>query len=119
MFLLIGPEVFRTFYMNSCKITALTVLQYYIANLNRRVLQYQENDLANHNNDGVNRLTDGVNDGVNLESDGVKGDNDVTKQLNRTLQRVYQAICFVFNGLNEILTKYHIVNASLRFHSTR
>ena len=47
------------------------MLRHHIANLNRRVLQYQKND-------GVNINDDGVNDGVKL--------------LNRTLQRVYYEI---------------------------
>ncbi|MCH5318908.1 MAG: winged helix-turn-helix transcriptional regulator [Paramuribaculum sp.] len=44
------------------------MLRHHIANLNQRVLQYQEND-------GVNVPNDGLNDGVKL--------------LNKTLQRVY------------------------------
>ncbi len=48
-----------------------TMLRHHIANLNRRVLQYQEND--------------GVNEGLNIKNDGVK-------RLNKTLQRVYEAI---------------------------
>ena len=48
-----------------------TMLSHHIANLNRRVLQYKEND-------GVNISNDGVNDGV--------------KSLNKTLQRVYYGI---------------------------
>ena len=68
------------------------MLRHHIANLNRRTLQYKENDLINENyegislqDDGVNSLIDGVNDGANKKSDGVK-------RLNKTLQRVYQAI---------------------------
>ena len=48
-----------------------TMLRHHIANLNRRVSQYQESD-------GVNVENDGLNDGVKL--------------LNRTLQRVYYEI---------------------------
>lgn len=55
-----------------------TMLRHHIANLNRRVLQYQESD-------GVNNAQSIKNDGVNIESDGVK-------RLNKTLQRVYEAI---------------------------
>ena len=44
-----------------------TMLRHHIANLNHRVLQHQENDGANNGNDGV-------------------------KRLNKTLQRVYDAI---------------------------
>lgn len=54
------------------------MLRHHIANLNSRVLQYQEND--------------GVNDGINTYNDGVKVNSDGVKQLNKTLQRVYQAI---------------------------
>ena len=50
------------------------MLRQHIANLNRRVVQYQEND------------------GVNINYDGVKGENDCVKHLNRTLQRIYRAI---------------------------
>ena len=48
-------------------ITQDAMLRNHIANLNRRVLQYQENDGVNNGNDGV-------------------------KRLNKTLQRVYKAI---------------------------
>lgn len=51
-----------------------TMLRHHIANLNNRVLQYQNND------------------GVNTNNDGVKSENDGVKSLNKTLQRVYQAI---------------------------
>lgn len=54
------------------------MLRHHIANLNHRVLQYQENN--------------GVNDGPNIKNDGVNIDNDGVKQLNKTLQRVYKAI---------------------------
>ena len=47
------------------------MLPHHIVNLNRRVLQYQEND--------------GVNDDQTIKNDGVK-------RLNKTMQRVYQAI---------------------------
>ena len=50
------------------------MLRQHIANLNHRVVQYQEND------------------GVNINYDGVKGENDCVKHLNRTLQRIYRAI---------------------------
>ncbi len=59
-------------------ITQATMLRHHIANLNRRVLQYQEND--------------GVNDGQNINNDGVNVENDGVKRLNKTLQRVYEAI---------------------------
>lgn len=55
-------------------ITQDVMLRHHIENLNCRVLQYQEND------------------GVNINYDGVKGENDGVKHLNRTLQRIYQAI---------------------------
>ena len=48
-----------------------TMLRHHIANLNHRVLQYQEND-------GVNIGNDGLNDGV--------------KRLNKTLQKIYNEI---------------------------
>lgn len=50
------------------------MLHHHIANLNRRVLQFQEND------------------GVNINNDGVKGGYDGVNHLNKTLQRIYQAI---------------------------
>ena len=50
------------------------MLRHHIANLSRRVLQYQGNDGVNINNDGVKDKDDGVN------------------HLNKTLQRIYQAI---------------------------
>lgn len=55
------------------------MLRHHIANLNRRVSQYQEDDTVN----------DTVNDGVN---DGVNGKNDGVKRLSFTQQRVYNAI---------------------------
>ena len=57
------------------------MLRHHIANLNRRVLQYQENDGVTIGNDGVKR----ENDGVNMGNDGVK-------LLHKTLQRVYHEI---------------------------
>ncbi len=54
------------------------MLRHHLADLNRRVLQYQEND--------------GVNDGQNIKNDGVNVENDGVKRLNKTLQRVYEAI---------------------------
>ncbi len=59
-------------------ITQDTMLSHHIANLNRRVLQYQE--------------IDGVNDGQNINNDGVNVENDGVKRLNKTLQRLYEAI---------------------------
>ena len=50
------------------------MLSHHIANLNRRVLEYQENDGIKANNDGVKVTTDGV------------------KHLSKTLQRIYNAI---------------------------
>lgn len=63
-----------------------TMLRHHIANLNHRVLQHQEND-------GANNVNDGVNDGQTIKNDGVNnGGNDGVKRLNKTLQRVYEAI---------------------------
>ena len=62
-----------------------TMLRHHIANLNHRVLQYQEND-------GTNNGNDGVNDGLNIKNDGVNNGNDGVIRLNKTLQRVYKAI---------------------------
>ena len=62
-----------------------TMLRHHIANLNQRVLQYQEND--------------GVNTGI----DGLKRDHDGVKLLNKTLQRVYY----------EIVNKPDIISAEL------
>lgn len=73
-------------------ITQDMMLRHHIANLNRRTLQYQEDETDNVNLNGENLNIDGANDGANLKSDGVKRDNDGVKQLNKTLQRVYQAI---------------------------
>ncbi len=50
------------------------MLRHHIVNLNYRVSQYQEND------------------GVNVNNDGVKANSDGVKHLNKTLQRIYQAI---------------------------
>lgn len=50
------------------------MLRHHIANINRRILQYQEND------------------GVKDKNDGVTGENDGVNHLNKTLQRIYQAI---------------------------
>lgn len=50
------------------------MLRHHIANLNRRVLQYQEDD------------------GVNINNYGVKDKDDGVKHLNETLQRIYKAI---------------------------
>ena len=54
------------------------MLRHHIANLKRRVSQYQENDT-------VNTLTDTVNDTVNTNDDTVTG-------IKKSLQRVYLAI---------------------------
>ena len=54
------------------------MLRHHIANLNRRVLQYQENDT-------VNTQFDTVNDADNANNDTVKG-------LKKSLQKVYIAI---------------------------
>ena len=50
------------------------MLRHHIANLKRRVLQYQEND------------------GVDIKNNGVKANGGGVKQLNKTLPSVYQAI---------------------------
>lgn len=50
------------------------MLRHHIVNLNRRVLQYQEDD------------------GVNINNGGVKDKDDGVKYLNETLQRIYKAI---------------------------
>ena len=55
-------------------ITQDVMLRHHIANLNCRVLQYQEND------------------GVNIKNNGVKVNSDGVKHLNKTLQRIYHAI---------------------------
>ncbi len=54
------------------------MLRHHIANLNRRVLQYQENDT-------VNTQSDTVNDTANANNDTVTG-------LKKSLQKVYTAI---------------------------
>ncbi len=59
-------------------ITQDTMLRHHIANLNRRVLQYKEDD--------------GVTDGLKIKNDGVNLNDDGVKRLNKTLQRVYEAI---------------------------
>ena len=55
-----------------------TMLRHHIANLNRRVSQYQEND-------GVSSQFDTVNDTVNSR-------NDTVKELKEGLKRIYLAI---------------------------
>lgn len=59
-------------------ITQDVMLRHHIANLNRRVLQYQENDT-------VNAQSDTVNDTANANNDTVKG-------LKKSLQKVYTVI---------------------------
>lgn len=54
------------------------MLRHHIANLNRRVSQYQENDIVNAQNDTVNNT-------VNTNNDTVTG-------LKKSLQKVYMAI---------------------------
>lgn len=54
------------------------MLRHHIANLNRRVLQYQENDT-------VNAQSDTINDTANANNDTVKG-------LKKSLQKVYTVI---------------------------
>ena len=54
------------------------MLRHHIANLNRRVSQYQEDNT--------------VNDGVNGKDDGVNGKDDGVKQLSKTQQKVYNVI---------------------------
>ena len=54
------------------------MLRHHIANLNRRVLQHQENDTVNSQRDTVN--------------DTVKPNNDTVKELKGSLQKVYLAI---------------------------
>ncbi|MBD5207357.1 MAG: Fic family protein [Bacteroidales bacterium] len=81
------------------------MLRHHIANLNRRVLQYQENDTVKGNNDGVN-------DGVNNKGDGVT-------QLNKTLQRVYQAIVNKPEIVSSELMKMLNISESTVTRSTR
>lgn len=81
------------------------MLRHHIANLNRRVLQYQENDTVKGNNDGVN-------DGVNNKGDGVT-------QLNKTLQRVYQAIVNKPEIVSSELMKILNISESTVTRSTR
>lgn len=59
-------------------ITQDVMLRHHIANLNRRVLQFQENDT-------VNTQSDTVNDTANANNDTVTG-------LKKSLQKVYRAI---------------------------
>lgn len=63
-------------------IAQATMLRHHIANLQRRVLQYQENDGVN---DTVNPQSDTVNDTVNSQDDTVKN-------LKDSLQKIYSAI---------------------------
>lgn len=53
------------------------MLSYHIANLNLRVLQFQENDSVNSQNDTVN--------------DTVNSQNDTVNELKESLKRVYRA----------------------------
>lgn len=59
-------------------ITQDVMLRHHIANINRRILQYQENDT-------VNAQSDTVNDTANANNDTVKG-------LKKSLQKVYTVI---------------------------
>ncbi|MDE6866357.1 MAG: Fic family protein, partial [Muribaculaceae bacterium] len=61
------------------------MLRHHIANLNLRVLQYQENDT-------VNLYPDTVNDTVNSQNDTVNSQNDTVKGLKEGLKRIYKAI---------------------------
>ena len=63
---------------NDSSIAQDVMLRHHIANLNRRVSQYQKNDT-------VNTQSDTVNDTVNTNNDTVTG-------LKRSLQKVYMAI---------------------------
>lgn len=54
------------------------MLRHHIANLNRRVLQFQENDTVNTQSDTVN--------------DTANSNNDIVTGLKKTLQKVYTAI---------------------------
>ena len=62
------------------------MLRHHIANLNRRVLQYQENDTVNLQPGTVN---DTVNDTVN---NTVNSQNDTVNKLKEGLKRIYIAI---------------------------
>ncbi|CCX44384.1 filamentation induced by cAMP protein Fic [Prevotella sp. CAG:1031] len=59
-------------------ITQDVMLRHHIANLNRRVLQFQENDTVNTQSDTVN--------------DTANSNNDIVTGLKKTLQKVYTAI---------------------------
>lgn len=72
------------------------LLRHHIANLNRRVLQYQENDTVNTQNDTVNTQNDAQFDTVNTNTGTVTG-------LKKSLQKVY----------NEILSNPDITHAEI------
>lgn len=59
-------------------ITQDVMLRHHIANLNRRVLQFQENDTVNTQSDTVN--------------DTANANNDIVTGLKKSLQKVYKAI---------------------------
>ena len=63
---------------NDSTIAQDVMLRHHIANLNRRVSQYQENDTVNTQSDTVN--------------DTVSANNDTVKELKGSLQKVYAAI---------------------------
>lgn len=86
-------------------ITQASMLRHHIANLNRGVLQYQEND--------------GVNDGQNINNDGVNVENDGVKRLNKTLQRVYDAIANKPEIVSSELISFLNISESTVTRSTR
>lgn len=63
---------------NDSTIAQDVMLRHHIANLNRRVLQFQENDTVNTQSDTVN--------------DTANSNNDIVTGLKKTLQKVYTAI---------------------------
>jgi len=65
------------------------MLRHHIANLNRRVLQYQENDTVNAQYDTVNDTVNAPRDTVN---DAASADNDTVTGLKKSLQDVYTII---------------------------
>ena len=68
-----------------------TMLRHHIANLNQRVLQYQENDTLNSKFDTVN--------------DTVNSRNDTVKELKESLKRIYMAI-----RKNPEITHFELMN---------
>ena len=95
------------------------MLRHHIENLNRRTLQYQENDTVNESHDGINLQNDGVKSYIDGVNDGVKNNCDGAMQLNKTLLRVYQAIVIKPEIISSELMEILNISESTVTRSTR